>query len=328
MRRVQREDENVPDARRRESNADTETNARKEIAVFARVSFALLEIVVRETTGVSNVSRVGVAGGRERVGEKTEREGGRAVAKVTARITTGVHCAGSAGEIRRADSRGEKGKRGESEKGERREWRRRGDGDRRRSTGRRNGCAFFFDDNVGSGCRSRRRSATRSGAAIRAPRASFRRRATTTTNAFNDYFFFEGTGGGGYCRRCVDDAYARAHATIAEIFTTTSTTNESDAATEHDDTNRAFSFGKSQPGRRVVDSRYRCNQRVLPSRHLSRGDEHGKRRIVAVWRRHIGASHGARRRRRRRCCRATSANGVHERRAARFASSGIEHPRR
>tara|TARA_B110000483_G_scaffold188997_1_gene224140 strand:+ start:207 stop:962 length:756 start_codon:yes stop_codon:yes gene_type:complete len=251
--------------------------------VFARVSFALLEIVVRETTGVSNVSRVGVAGGRERVGEKTEREGGRSVAKVTAGITAGVHCAGSAGEIRRADSRGEKGKRGESEKGERREWRRRGDGDRRRSTGRRNGCAFFFDDNGGSRCRSRRRSATRSGAAIRAPRASFRRRATTTTtNAFNDYFFFEGTGGGGYCRRCVDDAYARAHATIAEIFTTPSTTNESDAAAEHDDTNRAFSFGKSQPGRRVVDSRYRRNQRVLPSRHLSRGDEHGKRRIVAV----------------------------------------------
>lgn len=284
MRRVQREDENVPDARGRESNADTETNAREEIAVFARVSFALLEIVVRETTGVSNVSRVGVAGGRERVGEKTEREGGRAVAKVTAGITAGVHCAGSAGEIRRADSRGEKGKRGESEKGERREWRRRGDGDRRRSTGRRNGCAFFFDDNGGSRCRSRRRSATRSGAAIRAPRASFRRRATTTTtNAFNDYFFFEGTGGGGYCRRYVDDAYARAHTTIAEIFTTTtSTTNESDAAAEHDNTNRAFSFGKSQPGRRVVDSRYRRNQRVLPSRHLSRGDEHGKRRIVAV----------------------------------------------
>ena len=57
---------------------------------------------------------------------------------------------------------------------------------------------------------------------------------------------------------------------------------QSDAAAEHDDTNRAFSFGKSQPGRRVVDSRYRRNQRVLPSRHLSRGDEHGKRRIVAV----------------------------------------------
>ena len=56
MRRVQREDENVPDARGRESNADAETNAREEIAVFSRVSFALLEIVVRETTGVSNVS--------------------------------------------------------------------------------------------------------------------------------------------------------------------------------------------------------------------------------------------------------------------------------
>ena len=76
MRRVQREDENVPDDAAG-VNADTETNAREEIAVFSRVSFALLEIVVRETTGVSNVSRVGVAGGRERVGEKTEREGGR-----------------------------------------------------------------------------------------------------------------------------------------------------------------------------------------------------------------------------------------------------------
>ena len=48
MRRVQREDENVPDARGRESNADAETNAREEIAVFSRISFALLEIVVRE----------------------------------------------------------------------------------------------------------------------------------------------------------------------------------------------------------------------------------------------------------------------------------------
>ena len=87
---MQREDENVPDARGRESNADTETNAREEIAVFARVSFALLEIVVRETTGVSNVSRVGVAGGRERVGEKTERERGRAVAKVTRNYSRGT----------------------------------------------------------------------------------------------------------------------------------------------------------------------------------------------------------------------------------------------
>ena len=110
----------MPDTRGRESNANTETNAREEIAVFAFISFALFEIVVRETTGVSNVSGVGVAGGRERVGEKTERERGRAVAKVTAGITAGVHSTGSTSEIRRADSRGEKGERREREGREKR----------------------------------------------------------------------------------------------------------------------------------------------------------------------------------------------------------------
>ena len=116
VRRVQREDENVPDARGRESNADAETNAREEIAVFSRVSFALLEIVVRETTGVSDVSGIGVAGGRQGVGEKTDRERGRAVAKVAARITAGVYSTGSTSEVRRADGRGEESERGESEK--------------------------------------------------------------------------------------------------------------------------------------------------------------------------------------------------------------------
>jgi len=106
VRRVQREDENVPHARGRESNADTETNAREEVTVFARVPFALLTFVVRETASVSDVSRVRVARGGERVREKTERERGRTMAKVTAGITARVHRAGSAGEIRRAGSRG------------------------------------------------------------------------------------------------------------------------------------------------------------------------------------------------------------------------------
>ena len=168
MRRVQREDENVPDTRGRESNADTDANAREEIAVFAFVSLALFEIVVRETTGVSDVSGIGVTGGRQGVGEKTERERGRAVAKVTARITAGVHSTGSTSEIRRANGRGEESERGESEKGEGREWWWWGTGERRR----RNRCSSFVVVHDDDHNRSGPRSATHSRAEIRTSHTS------------------------------------------------------------------------------------------------------------------------------------------------------------